>query len=168
MIIQPSVVKYSHYGVIAAVLLVMLYQMGIWIDEYHNRIAQSQAAAELRASIYAEAYQFQAAVNKHEQTLRERERLQRELALQQRRRPSEFMELPRPTAAPEPPLPPPPQVEDTNIPSKIQLLGMLELELSESTSWHTLLKMVVTVLVTFTGIKAINFLFKRLELNMRS
>ena len=167
MIIHPPVVKYSHYGVIAAILLVMLYQMGIWIDEYHNRIAQSQAVAELRNSIYAEAYQFQASVNKHEQTLKERERLQQELALQQKRRPSGFMELPRPTATPTP-LPPPPQVEDTNIPSKIQLLGMLELELSEFTSWHTLLKMVVTMLMTFAGIKAINFLFKRLELNMRS
>jgi hypothetical protein len=159
MIIQPPVVKYSHYGVIAAILLAMLYQMGIWIDEYHQRIAQSQAAAELRASIYAEAYQFQAAVNKHEQTLKERERLQRELEQRQR---AGFMEAPRPTAAPSPP-PPPPRVEDTNIPSKIQLLGMLELELSESTSWHTLLKMVVTVLVTFTGIKAINLMFRRWE-----
>lgn len=162
MFIHPPVVKYSHYGVIAVVLLAMLYLMGIWIDEYHKKIAHSRAVAELRGSIYAEAYQFQAAVNKHEETLKERERLQQEIERNQRAR---FTEAPRLTFAPEPP---PPRVEDTNIPSKIHLLGIMELELSESTSWHTLLKMVVTVLVTFFGIRLINLLFKKLELNIQS
>ena len=167
MLIPPPAVKYSHYGTIGAIILVMLYIMGIWIDEYHQRTAQSRTVTELRNSIYSEAHLFQESVIRYEQMLKEREILQQELAFQQRRRPSGFMESPRPTVAPAPP-PPPPQVEDTNIPSKIQLLGMLELEISESTSWHTLLKMVITVLVTFFGIKLINFLFKRLEINIQS
>lgn len=141
----------------------MMYMLGIWLADYHQQLAQSQTVQKLRNSIYTEAYQFQNSVREHERLVKERAELQRELELRQSR--SRFSE--RPHASPlidtTPSAPPPPRVEDTNLVSKIHLLGVLELELSETTSWHTLIKMVVTVLVTFFGIKLINMVFRRWE-----
>ena len=141
----------------------MMYMLGIWLADYHQQLAQSREVQQLRNSIYTEAYQFQEKVREYEKIVQERAELQRELERRQSR--SRFTE--RPQTAPlidtTPSAPPPPRVEDTNIPSKIQLLGVLELELSETTSWHTLIKMVVTVLVTFFGIKLINLVFRRWE-----
>lgn len=141
----------------------MMYMLGIWLADYHQQLTQSQAVQKLRNSIYSEAYQFQNSVREHERLLKEKAELQRELELRQSR--SRYTERPQtsPLIDTTPSAPPPPRVEDTNIPSKIQLLGVLELELSETTSWHTLIKMVATVLVTFFGIKLINFAFRRWE-----
>lgn len=153
----------------------MLYVSGIWLQEYHDRIGLAGSISELRQDIYNDAYQFQDKVRDYERQIHERAVIeQRLLELQQnqarRQDPNQTVTRPLWSLEPAPaaPTPPAPRVEDTNIPSKIQLLGVLELELSETTSWHTLIKMIATVLVTFFGLKSINFLFQRLESTGRS
>ena len=175
MILSFNTLQYSRYTTIGLILISMLYIMGIWLGEYHGHLNLISSVSKLRQDIYSDAYRFQERVQEHERQLQERaeiDRRMRELQQNQAQRRDSDKPVTRPLWIAEPvpaaPPPTPPQVEDTNIPSKIQLLGVLELELSETTSWHTLIKMMVTVLVTFFGIKFINLLFKRLELNIQS
>ena len=170
MIVKQDTIKYSRYTIIGLILISMLYVLGIWLDEYHGQLNLISSVSKLRQDIYSDAYRFQERLQEHERQLQERvdiDRRMRELQQNQAQRRDSDKPVTRPLWIAEPvpaaPPPPPPQVEDTNIPSKIQLLGVLELELSETTSWHTLIKMMVTVLVTFFGIKLINFLFRRWE-----
>lgn len=148
----------------------MMYMLGIWFNEYHGQLNLISQVGNLRQDIYREAYQFQDKVREHEKLLQERAVLERRVqevhqSRVQRSDPNKPVTRPLITIEPAPSTPPPPspRVEDTNIPSKIHLLGVLELELSESTSWHTLIKMIVTVLTTFFGIKLINLAFRRWE-----
>lgn len=170
MILTYKTLQYSRYAIIGTIMSVMLYVLGIWFNEYHGQLNLMRSVSQLRNSIYTEAYQFQERVRDHERLLQERELLERRVqevhqSRIQRNDPDKPVTRPLIIIEPTPSAPPPspPQVEDTNIPSKINLLGLLELELSETTSWHTLIKMVVTVLVTFFGIKLINLVFQRWE-----
>lgn len=170
MILNSNYVRYSRYTTIGLILIFMLYVVGIWLEEYHNQLNLMSSVSQLRNSIYTEAYQFQERVRDYERLLQERAALERRVqevhqSRIQRNDPDKPVTRPLIIIEPTPSAPPPspPQVEDTNIPSKINLLGLLELELSETTSWHTLIKMVVTVLVTFFGIKLINLVFQRWE-----
>lgn len=170
MILTQTKLTYSKHSIIGLLLFLMLYIMGIWFEEYYNELDLKSSVSILRQEIYSDAYKFQAKVREHERLLKERETIHRRIEqVQQNREQRQDLEKPitRPLLSIDP-TPSPPRVEDTNIPSKIQLLGILELELTENTSWHTLMKMMVTVLVTFFGIKLINLLFKRLELNIQS
>lgn len=46
--------------------------------------------------------------------------------------------------------------------TKIEIVGVVNFELSERTSWTTVAKLLVTVLGTWFGIRLINHLFRRL------
>lgn len=45
--------------------------------------------------------------------------------------------------------------------TRIQIAGIMEFEITEETSWQTILKLIFTVLVTFFGINLINRIFKK-------
>lgn len=48
--------------------------------------------------------------------------------------------------------------------TKIEVAGVINFELSEKTSWITVAKILITVLGTWFGIKAINHIFRRWEI----
>lgn len=48
-----------------------------------------------------------------------------------------------------------------DVAARMELIGILNITLSESTSWQTIMKMIFTVLTTFFGIKLINHVFKK-------
>lgn len=164
--------KYTHRFVIALTIVAMIYTLSRWAGEYqiidHTRNTLINQIAQLRNNIYQDAYQFQDKVRDYEKLQHERSASERRIQEVLQSRPQQN-ESDKPVTRPlmiiesNPPLPPPPRVEDTSIPSKIHLLGIMELELSETTSWTTLLKMIATVLTTFFGIKLINLIFQKLE-----
>ena len=123
------------------------------INEY-NLIVESKQfmvkkISEVRDSLYEEAYQFAQALEHHEKT-------QTQQTIEHSPKDGSITYIDKQVHLPK--------IEDTNIVSKINLLGILELELSETTSWITIIKMIITVLLTFIGYRAINLVFKRLEL----
>lgn len=83
--------------------------------------------------------------------------------------PDKMSKIPMPPPAAMPP--PPPSTVDKSGPdtardevaAKMELIGILKITLSETTSWQTIIKMIVTVLTTFFGIKLINHMFRRYQ-----
>lgn len=47
--------------------------------------------------------------------------------------------------------------------AEIEIFGLIKLKISENNSWSTIAKILVTILTTWLGLKAINFGFKKLE-----
>lgn len=131
---------YLRFALVGFFLGCMAYFLSSWVIEYYQ-VSQSKSFLSgeiktLRQNIIEDAYEFQ--------------RVVKQFDTQHRINKSNDSVSESEVH---------PKIEDTNLPSKIQLLGVLELELAETTSWHTLLKMMVTVLVTFFGIKLINRFF---------
>lgn len=125
---------------------------------YQKQKQLLQQASDLRESIYFSAREFGQQVEQYDEMAAQQAYARARAAENQRNAPViKTVDDNRPAR---------PTVEDTNIPSKIQLLGVLEVELSETTSWQTVIKLIVSVLVTVLGIKTINYLFRRLENNL--
>lgn len=55
-----------------------------------------------------------------------------------------------------------PGAPDNDAETKIEIVGVVNFELSERTSWTTVYKLLVTVLGTWFGIRLINHVFRRL------
>lgn len=51
--------------------------------------------------------------------------------------------------------------EENSAETKFEIIGVVNFELSEKTSWHTIAKLLVTVLGAWFGIKLINHFFRR-------
>lgn len=165
----------SHRSLYLFLMGLGLFAVCYWASDlyfiYQKQQNLSRQASELRDDIYTSAREFGQILNQYDD------------AIQQQSKAMTPPPPPPPRSAPfsvekdgkitrhevaphttvEQVIPPRPRVEDTNIPSKIQLLGLLEIELSETTSWHTVLKLIVSVLTTLLGIKTINYWFKKLE-----
>lgn len=60
-------------------------------------------------------------------------------------------------ASSQPVPPPPPQV------NKVKVLGIVELELSQATTWTTILQILAIILGSAIGIRIINTTFKKFE-----
>lgn len=145
-------IKKTRYSIHSLFLVVMTYFFVTFIQEYHlinkSKEFMLNQIEEVRQSLYEEAREFSKALEYHESS-----KEQRAIEYSQKDNKLTIIDAHAP----------PPKVEETGIVSKINLLGVLEVELSETTSWATIIKMIITVLLTFTGYRAINLVFKRLE-----
>lgn len=158
-VLTKKTVAVSHRSLYMLLMAMMLYAVAYWsVDLFHIYQKKQTLASEatlLREDIWQSARAFGQQIEQYDQMAAQQAHTRARAAESQRSAPAaKTVDDDRPAR---------PRVEDTNLPSKIQLLGVLEVELSETTSWHTVIKLIVSVLVTVLGIKAINYLFRRLE-----
>lgn len=145
---QESLRRYLRWTTVTAFVIVMLAVISMFVDEFvQSNRHQAQAKSEI-ARLEQAARAARAA---HEQ--------QQAQAARQR------SDRPQGSAPP----PPPPEIKVEAGPSHIEIdAKLLRVVMDNEASWMAIMKIVVTILATFFGIRLINFVFARLDPDVKS